>query len=49
MGGFTLAAPGELTTGWGNIQVKECLVYSTAHDAATRAQVIAYLSGVGGL
>ena len=48
MGGFTLGAAGGLTL-FSNIQIKECLIYSTPHDAATRAKVIAYLSGVGGL
>jgi len=46
-GGFTL---GRRAGGaFGNIQVKEVLIYSTPHDAATRAKVIAYLSNVGGL
>ena len=48
-GGFTLGARGDGAASFSNIQVKECLVFSTAHDAATRAKVIAYLSNVGGL
>lgn len=32
-----------------HIQVKEAVVYDTAHDAATRAQVIKYLADVGDL
>ncbi len=48
MGGFTLGAnatPGS----YSNIQVKEAIIFPTAHDAATRARVIRYLQGVGGL
>jgi len=45
MGGFTLASKAA-GTGEGNIQVKEVLVFNTAHDAATRAQVIAYLQTI---
>ena len=48
MGGFTLGAR-ESAASFADIQVKEVLIYSTAHDAATRAKVIAYLSNVGGL
>ena len=48
MGGFTLGAAGNALVP-SNIQVKETLVYSTAHDAATRSKVIAYLSNAGGL
>ena len=48
MSGFSLATIGNGGS-YANIQVKEVLVYSTAHDAATRAKVIAYLSNVGGL
>ena len=45
MGGVTL---GSLATGtqYSNIQVKEVLVYSAAHDAATRAKVINYLQSI---
>ncbi|KKK78889.1 hypothetical protein LCGC14_2839040, partial [marine sediment metagenome] len=32
-----------------NIQAKEMIVYSVAHDTATRDQVVSYLSGVGDL
>jgi len=48
MGGFILGA-NALLGEHSNIQVKEVIIYSTAHDAATRAKVIAYLSNVGGL
>ena len=48
MGGFTLGAR-ENASSFANIQVKEVLVYSVAHDATTRAEVISYLSSVGGL
>lgn len=46
MGGFTLAKLGGAGV-YGNIQVKECIIYNVAHDAATRAKVINYLAGVG--
>jgi len=42
MGGFTLGVNGG-GAGHSNIQVKEIIIYSAAHDAATRAKVIAYL------
>ena len=47
-GGLTLGskAPGG---NYSNIQIKEAIVYSGAHDADTRIQVIDYLSDVGGL
>jgi len=45
MGGFTLGAAGDASN-FGNIQVKEVAIYNTAHDAATRAKVIAYLSNL---
>jgi len=48
MGGFTLGASGTPDR-YSNIQVKEILIYSEAHDAATRAKVISYLSNIGGL
>lgn len=48
LAGFTLGASGG-GTAFGNIQVKEVIVFSAAHDATTRARVIAYLSRVGGL
>lgn len=47
-GGFTLGGNGTGTAN-SNIQVKEAIVYSVAHDATTRAQVIRYLASVGGL
>ena len=45
MGGFTLGAKADSTQA-SNIQVKEALVYSEAHDAAQRAQVIGYLQSI---
>jgi len=48
MGGFILGAVAT-PSNYSNIQIKEVLVYSAAHDAATRAKGIAYLSSVGGL
>lgn len=42
MSGFTLGAHGANGV-FSNIQVKEVIGYSTAHDAVTRAKVIAYL------
>jgi len=49
MGGFILGAIAGGGANWSNIQVKEALIYSTAHDAATRVEIIAYLSNVGQL
>jgi hypothetical protein len=34
---------------YANIEVKEIIIYSSAHDATTRAQVIRYLQAVGGI
>lgn len=48
MSGFTLGARGD-NVQWSNVQVKEAIVFSGAHDAATRSGVIAYLAEVGGL
>jgi len=45
-GGFTLGCNGNTTVNYSNLLVQEVIVYSAAHDAATRAQVIAYLGGV---
>jgi hypothetical protein len=36
-------------TAWGNIEVKEVILFGAAHSTATRADVIAYLNRVGGL
>ena len=47
-GGLTLGAtraPGNFA----NIRVKEVILYSAAHNAATRSRVIRYLSQVGGV
>lgn len=49
MGGFTLADRSGAGANAANIQVKEVIVYPTAHDAATRAAVVSYLAAVGGL
>lgn len=49
MAGFTLGGKGNAANAFGNIQVKEVILYSGAHDATTRAQVINYLARVGGL
>lgn len=43
MGGFTLGVRGDTTTGPSNIQVKEVILYSAAHDAPTRRQIVNYL------
>lgn len=48
-GGFTLAVRGNAASGHGHIQIKEAILYSDAHDAATRTRIINYLSDVGGL
>jgi hypothetical protein len=45
MGGFTLGASGAAAA-FGNIQVKEAVVYAAAHDADQRARIIEYLSDV---
>ncbi len=49
MAGFTLGAQGGGAGGWGNIQVKEVIVFSEAHDAQNRNQMIGYLARLGGL
>lgn len=49
LAGFTLGSNADGTAGWGNIQVKEVILFPAAHDAATRARVIGYLAAVGGL
>jgi len=48
MNGLTLGANGS-NLEWSNIQLKEVVAGTGVLDAATAAQVIAYLSGVGGL
>jgi hypothetical protein len=45
MGGFALGVSGG-STQHSNIQVKEALIYSEAHDATQRAQVINYLQSI---
>ena len=47
-GGFTLGATGGATA-FANIEVKEVIVYSGAHDATTRLQIINYLATIGGI
>lgn len=42
-GGITLAAANTGLANWANIQVKEVAVFTSAHDADTRARVNAYL------
>jgi hypothetical protein len=49
MGGFTLGAQGDGLAAWGNIAAKEAIVFSGAHDAATKTRVLNYLKQVGGL
>jgi len=44
MGGFILAAIGDGNVGWSNIQAKEVILYSGAHDTATQDKIIDYLS-----
>jgi hypothetical protein len=49
-GGLTLCADNAaIPTVFGNFEVKEGLFFASAHDAATRAKVIGYLAGVGGV
>lgn len=45
MGGFTLGAASNFS-GPANIRVREIAIFSAAHDAETRAQMIAYLRGL---
>lgn len=47
-GGFSLGATRAVGS-FANIQVKEVVLYSAAHDAATREKVVNYLRAVGGL
>lgn len=49
MTAFTLAANGGGGSGYADIEVKEIILYSAAHDAATRARIISYLGRVGGI
>lgn len=44
MSGFTLGSNGTGAALFSNIQIKEVAIFAAAHDAATRAAVIAYLS-----
>jgi hypothetical protein len=48
MGGFALGARGD-STNFSNIQVKEAILFPSAHDAATRKKIINYLALVGQL
>lgn len=48
MGGFTLGAAGSDLL-FGNIQTQEVLIYSVAHDAATRANIIRALMNKHGI
>lgn len=47
MGGLTLGANGTPGT-YGNVQIKELIGFSAAHDANTRARIIDYLINVNG-
>jgi len=49
MGGFTVGSIGAGTSLWANIQVKEAVIFSSAHNATTRALVIDYLTNKVGL
>lgn len=49
MGGFYLGSTGGGVANFANIQVKEAILFASAHDAATRTTVITYLATVGGL
>lgn len=46
MGGFTLGALGNGASNFANIQVKEVILYTAAHDASQRARNIAYLTSI---
>jgi hypothetical protein len=48
MAGFTLGSSGT-PANYSNIQVKEVILFASAHDSATRSRVIRYLSRVGNL
>lgn len=45
-GGFTLGVNGAVASGFSNIQVKEVIIFSGAHDAARRSLVQQYLAAV---
>lgn len=47
-GGFTIGSQGAGLAAWGNIQVKEAIVYPAAHDANMRRRVITYLNVING-
>ena len=46
MGGFILGARGDASIQFSNIQTKEVIIYSEAHDADQRTKVINYLNTV---
>lgn len=48
MGGYTIGAVATPAS-YGNVQVKESIVFASAHDASTRAAVVSYLAQVGGI
>jgi hypothetical protein len=48
MGGFSLGSSGA-PGNYSNIQVKEVIIFPSAHDSARRASVIAYLMKLGNL
>jgi len=48
MAGFTLGADGT-PANFGNVQVKEVIIFPIAHTATQQLQVINYLSSIGGL
>lgn len=48
MAGFTLGS-NDGSVQFGNIEMKEVVIYSVAHDAATRTRVLNYLAKVGNI
>lgn len=48
-GGFTLGTRGNKADKFGNIQVKEVVIFPVAHAAATRWNMVKYLSAVGNI
>lgn len=46
MTGFRLGSRGDGAGAFGNVQIKEILIYAAAHDATTRQKVIEYLASV---
>lgn len=48
-GGFTLGGGGDVAANFSNIQVKEVILFASAHTKAQRDLVVQYLATLGGL